>query len=143
MRVVTQLIDTQTGADVWSMRFDRLPGDIFEVQDEIAVQVTQALELSLDARAKDRLTGQGTQNLQGPSRLSAGFEPAGQQPRRRHKRGDWTIRRSDQARFEVRRRLCQPRGCVARRRDGRGRRLLAEAIARTNHEIREQRRPAL
>ena len=64
MRVTTQLIDTETGADVWSMRFDRLPGDIFAVQDEIAMQVTQALELSLDARAKDRLTGQGTQNLQ-------------------------------------------------------------------------------
>ena len=64
MRVTTQLIDTETGADVWSMRFDRLPGDIFALQDEIAMQVTQALELSLDARAKDRLTGQGTQNLQ-------------------------------------------------------------------------------
>ena len=64
IRVMTQLIDTQTGADVWSMRFDRRPGDIFAVQDEIAMQVTQALELSLDARAKNRLTGQGTQNLQ-------------------------------------------------------------------------------
>ena len=32
---------------------------------------------------------------------------------------------------------------MARRRDGRGRRLLAEAIARTNHEIREQRHPTL
>ena len=63
MRVTTQLIDTQTGADVWSMRFDRPPGDIFEVQDEIAVQVTRALELSLDASAVDRLTGQGTENL--------------------------------------------------------------------------------
>ena len=63
MRVTTQLIDTQTGADVWSMRFDRPPGDIFEVQDEIAVQVTRALELSLDARERDRLTGQGTENL--------------------------------------------------------------------------------
>ena len=63
MRVTTQLIDTQTGADVWSMRFDRAPGEIFEVQDEIAVQVTRALELSLDAKARDRLTGQGTENL--------------------------------------------------------------------------------
>jgi TolB-like protein len=63
MRVTTQLIDTQTGADVWSMRFDRPHGDVFEVQDEIAVQVTRALELSLDASAHDRLTGQGTQNL--------------------------------------------------------------------------------
>jgi len=64
MRVTTQLIDTETGADVWSMRFDRRPGDIFDVQDEIAMQVTQALELSLDARTKDRLTGQGTSNVE-------------------------------------------------------------------------------
>ena len=63
MRVTTQLIDTQTGADVWSMRFDRPPGDIFEVQDEIALQVTRALELSLDEDAIERLTGQGTTNL--------------------------------------------------------------------------------
>jgi TolB-like protein len=63
MRVTTQLIDTKTGADVWSMRFDRAPGDIFEVQDEIALQVTRALELSLDAKERDRLTGQGTENL--------------------------------------------------------------------------------
>ena len=52
IRVTTQLIDTETGADVWSMRFDRLPGDIFAVQDEIAMQVTQALEFSLDARRR-------------------------------------------------------------------------------------------
>ena len=64
MRVTTQLIDTQTGSDVWSMRFDRRPGDVFAIQDEIAVQVTQALELSLDPEAKERMTGQGTTNLQ-------------------------------------------------------------------------------
>jgi TolB-like protein len=63
MRVTTLLIDTETGADVWSMRFDRPPGDVFEVQDEIALQVTRALELSLDASERDRLTGQGTENL--------------------------------------------------------------------------------
>jgi TolB-like protein len=64
MRVTTQLIDTKTGSDVWSMRFDRRPGDVFAIQDEIAVQVTQALELSLDPEAKERMTGQGTTNLQ-------------------------------------------------------------------------------
>ena len=63
MRVTTQLIDTETGADVWAMRFDRQPGDIFEVQDEIALQVTQALELSVDPAAMERMTGQGTSNL--------------------------------------------------------------------------------
>src|SRR4029453_16794124 len=64
MRVTTQLIDTESGADVWSMRFDRLPGDIFEVQDEIALQVTQALELALDPEARERMSGQGTENLE-------------------------------------------------------------------------------
>ena len=63
MRVTTQLIDARTGSDVWSMRFDRPPGDVFAVQDEIAMQVARALELSLDANATDRLTGQGTSNL--------------------------------------------------------------------------------
>ena len=63
MRVMTQLIDTQSGADVWSLRFDRPLGDIFAVQDEIALQVTQALELSVDPAAMERMTGQGTSNL--------------------------------------------------------------------------------
>ena len=63
MRVMTQLIDTQSGADVWSLRFDRPLGDIFAVQDEIALQVTQALELSVDPAAMKRMTGQGTSNL--------------------------------------------------------------------------------
>jgi len=63
MRVTTQLIDTETGADVWAMRFDRPLGDIFAVQDEIALQVTQALELSVDPAAMERMTGQGTSNL--------------------------------------------------------------------------------
>ncbi len=33
------------------------------MQDEIAVQVTQALELSVDPAAMERMTGQGTSNL--------------------------------------------------------------------------------
>ncbi len=64
MRVTTNLIDTQTGADVWSMRFDRPSGDIFQIQDEISVQVTRALELSLAPDAMERMTGQGTTNLE-------------------------------------------------------------------------------
>ncbi len=64
LRITTQLIDARTGAEVWSMRFDRQPRDLFAVQDEIAVQVTQALELTLDADATERMKGQGTENLE-------------------------------------------------------------------------------
>ncbi len=63
LRVTTQLIDTQTGADVWSMRFDRPTGEIFVVQDEIALRVAEALELSVDPAARERMTGQGTSDL--------------------------------------------------------------------------------
>lgn len=63
LRITTQLIDARTGADVWSMRFDRRPVDVFAVQDEIALQVTRALELTLDEDALKHMRGQGTSNL--------------------------------------------------------------------------------
>ncbi len=48
---------------MWSVRIERTPQDIFAVQDEIALHVTRALKLSLDASATDKLTGQGTANF--------------------------------------------------------------------------------
>jgi TolB-like protein/Tfp pilus assembly protein PilF len=79
LRITAQLIDTMTGAHVWSIRFDKERADIFAVQDEIATQVANALQLSLDADATDRLAGQGTTHvnaylayLQGRSLLAKG-----------------------------------------------------------------------
>jgi TolB-like protein len=79
LRVTAQLIDTTTGAHVWSIRFDKARADIFAMQDEIAAQVAEALKLSLDADATDRLAGQGTTHvnaylayLQGRSLLATG-----------------------------------------------------------------------
>jgi TolB-like protein/DNA-binding winged helix-turn-helix (wHTH) protein/cytochrome c-type biogenesis protein CcmH/NrfG len=63
LRVTAQLIDAETGMHVWSMRFDRSPDDIFAVQDEIALEVTKALQLSLDSNASARLTHRGTDNV--------------------------------------------------------------------------------
>jgi TolB-like protein/Tfp pilus assembly protein PilF len=63
LRITTQLIDVRTGADVWSMRFDRSPSDIFAVQDEIALQVARALEITLDKDSLERMQGQGTESL--------------------------------------------------------------------------------
>ena len=39
LRVMAQLIDTQTGAQIWADRFDRKMADIFLVQDEIVSQI--------------------------------------------------------------------------------------------------------
>lgn len=43
LRITAQLIDTDTGYHVWSERFDRAMGDIFEIQDEIASAVAGRL----------------------------------------------------------------------------------------------------
>lgn len=43
LRITAQLIDTATGYHVWSERFDRAMGDVFEIQDEIARAVAGQL----------------------------------------------------------------------------------------------------
>jgi len=43
LRITAQLIDTSTGYHVWSERFDRATGDVFEIQDEIASAVAVRL----------------------------------------------------------------------------------------------------
>ena len=63
LRVTARLVDAKTGRHVWSMRFDKTPQDIFAVQDEIALEVAKALELTLDSRSSERLAGQGTMDF--------------------------------------------------------------------------------
>ena len=64
LRITAQLIATSDSSHVWSMRFDRKAGDIFAIQDEISLQVTRALEVSLTPGAMERMTREGTTNLE-------------------------------------------------------------------------------
>jgi len=79
LRVTAQLIDATTGLQLWSIRFDRAPEDVFAMEDEIAVAVAKALALSIDADTRGRLTRQGTTDfdaylafLQGRALLASG-----------------------------------------------------------------------
>ena len=47
MRITAQLIDASTNAHLWSKTYDRGVVDLFVVQDEIAVSVASALQVSL------------------------------------------------------------------------------------------------
>ena len=47
MRVTAQLIDAQTDTHLWSDTYDRELDDVFAIQDEIASQVAEALNLAL------------------------------------------------------------------------------------------------
>src|SRR6202035_368550 len=47
VRINTQLIDTETGAQLWAERFDRDIGDLFALQKEITARVAYALQSHL------------------------------------------------------------------------------------------------
>jgi len=47
IRVTAQLIDALSGRHVWSERYDRVLEDIFEVQDEIMMNIMRAMEVSV------------------------------------------------------------------------------------------------
>ena len=48
IRVTAQLADAQTGYHIWSETYDRNFGDLFQLQDELAGAVVQALKLTLE-----------------------------------------------------------------------------------------------
>ncbi len=47
VRITAQLVEAETGFQLWSSSFDRQLDDIFAVQDEIATAIVQALEMEL------------------------------------------------------------------------------------------------
>lgn len=60
LRITAQLVDSHTGAHVWSMRFDRAPQDVFAMQDEIALEVARALQLSFEPSVVQKFAGDGS-----------------------------------------------------------------------------------
>jgi TolB-like protein/cytochrome c-type biogenesis protein CcmH/NrfG len=53
IRVSAQLITADTGYDVWSQTYDRDLKDIFQVQDDIAGEVAQAMKVALNTSLSD------------------------------------------------------------------------------------------
>ncbi|MBN4072337.1 protein kinase [bacterium AH-315-F03] len=64
LRVTAQLINASDGYHVWSERFDRQLDDVFEVQEEIAASVTEALKISLSGKQKKHLAVRQTDNVE-------------------------------------------------------------------------------
>jgi adenylate cyclase len=64
LRVTVKLIDALTGGHLWSERYDRNMKDIFKVQDEIVLKITQSIgkKYDLDIQARPTLAA-GTNNL--------------------------------------------------------------------------------
>ena len=64
LRISAQLVDTKTDFPLWSERYDREMQDIFELQDEIARKIAEALRVTLSPQEQAELASKPTENLQ-------------------------------------------------------------------------------
>ena len=64
LRIGTELVDVATGSQLWGAQYDRKPGDIFVVQDEISNEISGKLRLRLTRAEKKQLTKRHTENVE-------------------------------------------------------------------------------
>jgi len=64
LRINAQLMDARTDFPLWSERYDRELKDVFEVQDEIARKIAEALRITLTPQEQEALAAKPTENLQ-------------------------------------------------------------------------------
>jgi serine/threonine protein kinase/Tfp pilus assembly protein PilF len=64
LRINAQLVDARTDFPLWSERFDREMKDVFEVQDEMARKIAEALRVTLSPEELEALAIKPTENLQ-------------------------------------------------------------------------------
>src|SRR6201981_2298331 len=64
LRINAQLVDARTDFPLWSERFDREMKDVFEVQDEMARKIAEALRVKLSPQELEALADKPTENTQ-------------------------------------------------------------------------------
>ena len=63
LRITAQLVDTKTEFPIWSKRYDTEMQDVFEVQDEIARSIADALRIALSPQEQQAIAARPTENL--------------------------------------------------------------------------------
>jgi len=63
LRITAQLINVEDGFHLWSERYDRDLKDVFAIQNEIAQNIVQALEIKLSKEQKHELVKVKTENV--------------------------------------------------------------------------------
>jgi eukaryotic-like serine/threonine-protein kinase len=64
LRIGTELVDVATGSQLWGAQFDRKPGDIFVIQDEISNEISGKLRLHLTQGEKKQLVKRHTEDAE-------------------------------------------------------------------------------
>lgn len=60
--IKVELVDVSDGSRLWGEQYNRTPSDIFEVQEEIAREISKGLRLKLSGEQKQRLAKRYTDN---------------------------------------------------------------------------------
>lgn len=64
LRITAQLINAGDGFHLWSEKYDRTMDDVFAIQDEIALAITENLRVILFGKEKEIITKTHTQNTE-------------------------------------------------------------------------------
>jgi tetratricopeptide (TPR) repeat protein len=64
LNIQTELVDVSDGSQLWGEQYNRNSSDIFEVQEEIAKEITEKLRLRLTGDQQGRLTKRYTENAE-------------------------------------------------------------------------------
>ncbi len=64
IRITAQLINVEDGFHLWSEKYDRNLDDIFVIQDEIALAITEQLKVTLLDKDREKITKTFTQNAE-------------------------------------------------------------------------------
>jgi tetratricopeptide (TPR) repeat protein len=64
LRINALLVETATGLTIWAKRYDREMKDVFEVQDELARSIAEALRVTLSPQEHDAIAARPTENLE-------------------------------------------------------------------------------
>ncbi|MCI0416059.1 protein kinase [bacterium] len=62
VRITTQLVQADAGHSVWAERYDREMKDVFELQDDIARNIAQALRIALSPQEEKAIARKPTEN---------------------------------------------------------------------------------
>jgi adenylate cyclase len=76
LRMTAQLVDALTGHHLWAERYDRDVKDIFALQDEIAKNILEAMQVKLTEGERARMWGKGTQSLDAYLKMLQALEAA-------------------------------------------------------------------
>ena len=73
LRIGAALIDTESGEQLWSQRYDRDLDDLFEIQDDITRQIVAAAEVKLDAVEMERAMARPVGSLEAYDLVQRGY----------------------------------------------------------------------